>query len=258
MTKAKIFQLDEQTLDQQLHYLRMHYIKEHYAQLATEGARRSEPPLQYLSRLIEGEYQRTSDNRAQRRIKQAKFPLLKTVDDFQWSFPKTINREQILDLFRMEFIKQRQNVILLGGVGVGKTHISLALGHQACLNGYSVLFTTAIDIVNSLAAAQQAGRLKTELRRYTRPALLIIDELGYLPIDKFGADILFQVISHRYEQGSILLTTNKPFKTWGELFGNDSTLASAVLDRLLHHAQTSVIEGESYRMKDRQKPTSEE
>ncbi len=257
MTKTKPFQLDEQTLDQQLHYLRMHYIKEYYAQLATEGARRSEPPLQYLTRLIDGEYQRTSDNRAQRRIKQAKFPLLKTIDDFQWSFPQSINREQILDLFRLEFIKQRQNVILLGGVGVGKTHISLALGHQACLNGHSVLFTTAIDIVNTLGAAQQAGRLKTELRRYTRPALLIIDELGYLPIDKFGADILFQVISQRYEQGSIMLTTNKPYKTWGELFGNDSTLASAVLDRLLHHAQTSVIEGESYRMKDRQKSVSE-
>lgn len=253
MTKQKTnaFKLDEQTLNNQLKYLRLHYIKEHYSQVATEGAQRAEPPLQLLARLIDGEYARTRDNRAQRRIKQAKLPLIKNIDDFLWSFPKSINREMILDLFRLEFIEQKQNVILLGGVGVGKTHISLALGRHACLQGHTVLFTTAIDIVNSLSAAQHAGRFKNELRKFTRPALLIIDELGYLPIDKFGADILFQVISQRYEQGSIMLTTNKPFKKWAELFGNDSTLASAVLDRLLHHARPILIEGDSYRMKDR-------
>ncbi len=245
------FVLDEDTLNNQLAYLRLHDIHEHYLKQASVGARRSESPLQYLSRLIDGEYQRTKDNRAQRRIKQAKFPLLKMIDEFQWTFPKSINREMVLDLFRFDFIEQKQNVILLGGVGVGKTHISLALGHRACLSGHTVLFTTAIDIVNSLSAAQHAGRFKTELRKFTRPALLIIDELGYLPIDKFGADILFQVISQRYEQGSIMLTTNKAFKNWAELFGNDSTLASAVLDRLLHHSRTILIEGDSYRMKDR-------
>jgi len=251
MTKASPFVLDEITLNRQLQYLRLQYIHEHYAAMALESAQRHEPVQQYLARMIDGEYLRAQDRRAARRIKEARLPLIKSMDDFQWSFPRSIDRELVLDLFRLKFIEHKQNVILLGGVGVGKTHISLALGHEACLAGHSVLFTTAIDIVNTLVAAQNAGRFKYELRKYIRPGLLIIDELGYLPIDKFAADILFQVISQRYEQGSILLTTNKPFKNWAELFGNDSTLASAVLDRLLHHSQTILIDGQSFRMKDR-------
>ena len=114
-----------------------------------------------------------------------------------------------------------------------------------------MLFTTAVDIINTLTAAQIAQRLRPELKRYTRPELLIVDELGYLPIDKLGADLLFQVFSQRYEHGSIILTTNKPYKQWPSIFNNDATLASAVLDRILHHAESVVIEGPSYRMKDR-------
>lgn len=243
--------VNEQALKKQLDYLKWHYIRDHYSQQATHIAKQSGSPLQYLAHLVDGEYHRVQDNRALWRIKEAKLPLVKSMDQFEWDFPSSINRDMITDLFRMEFIQKKHNVILLGGVGVGKTHISLALGREACLRGHSVLFTTAIDIVNTLSAAQKAGRFKQELRKLTSKKLLIIDELGYLPIDKFGADSLFQVISQRYEQGSILLTTNKPFKHWAELFGNDATLASAVLDRLLHHAQTIVIEGESFRMKDR-------
>ena len=138
----------------------------------------------------------------------------------------------------------------LGGVGLGKTHLASALAHEACLHGHSVLFTTAVDIINTLTAAQTVGRLKNELKRYLKPTILAVDELGYLPIDKSGADLLFQVISQRYEQGSILLTTNQPYKHWPKIFNNDSTLTSAVLDRLLHHAETVIIEGKSYRMKD--------
>jgi DNA replication protein DnaC len=135
-------------------------------------------------------------------------------------------------------------------VGLGKTHLATALGYTACLQGYSVLFASAIDVINTLSAAKGAGRLKAELKQYTKPALLILDELGYLPIDKAGADLLFQVISRRYEQGSIVLTSNRAFKEWPKIFNNDSTLTAAILDRLLHHAETVIIEGKSFRMKD--------
>ena len=134
---------------------------------------------------------------------------------------------------------------------MGKTHLATALGRHACEQGHTVLFTTAVDIVNTLAAAQAAQRLRAELRRYTRPEVLVVDELGYLPIDKLGADLLFQVFSQRYENGSTVLTTNKTYKHWPEIFNNDAALTSAVLDRVLHHAETIIIDGSSYRMKER-------
>jgi DNA replication protein DnaC len=128
--------------------------------------------------------------------------------------------------------------------------LSIALGRAACLNGHSVLFTTAVDIINTLAAAQSAGRLKREFQRYLKPAVLIVDELGYLPIDKHGADLLFQIISQRYERAPMVITTNRAYKHWSQIFNNDSTLTSAILDRVLHHADTVIIEGKSFRMKD--------
>ena len=155
------------------------------------------------------------------------------------------------DLFRLKFVEEKSNVIFVGTVGLGKSHLAVALGYQACLQGKRVLFASAIDIVNTLTVAQNTGMLKAALKKYATPAILIIDELGYLPIDRKGGDLLFQVITQRYEQGSIILTTNKPFKQWPEIFDNDSTLASAVLDRLLHHVTSVLIEGKSYRMKDR-------
>ncbi len=173
------------------------------------------------------------------------------MDQFRWSWPKKINRLQVQNIFRLNFIKDNGNVIFLGGVGLGKTHLATALGHTACLRGYTVLFTTAIDVINSLCAAQNAGRFQAELKKYLRPDLLILDELGYLPIDKTGADLLFQIISHRYERGAMVVTSNRAFKQWPEIFNNDSILTSAILDRLLHHAETVLVEGKSYRMKDR-------
>jgi DNA replication protein DnaC len=134
---------------------------------------------------------------------------------------------------------------------IGKTHLATALGYAACQHGYSVLFANAIDAINTLSAAQAQGALKTQLKRYLSPALLILDEVGYLPIDQRGADLLFQVISQRYERGSMVITSNKAFKQWPSIFNGDSTITSAVLDRLLHHAETVIIEGSSYRMKDR-------
>jgi DNA replication protein DnaC len=159
---------------------------------------------------------------------------------------------EIQNLFRLNFIEEQANVIFLGGVGLGKTHLSIALGHTACLRGHSVLFATAVDIINSLNAAYVHGGLKRELRRYVKPRVLIVDELGYLPVDKQGADALFQIISQRYEHGPTIISSNRAFKHWAEIFNHDSTLTSALLDRLLHHAETVVIEGKSYRMKDQE------
>jgi len=204
----------------------------------------------YLDHLLEGECQRRQTHAIARRIQKARFPVRKELADFNWNWPNKINRAQVQDLCRLEFVPTCANVIFVGGVGLGKTHLATALGQRACEAGHSVLFTTAVGMVNTLSAAHASQRLRQELRRYKRPALLIIDELGYLPIDKLGADLLFQVFSERYERGSIVLTTNKAYKNWPSIFNNDSTLASAVLDRLLHHAESVLIEGKSWRMKN--------
>ena len=149
-------------------------------------------------------------------------------------------------------VREKQpSVIFVGGVGLGKSHLAVALGHAACLQGHSVLFTTAVEAINSLIAAQAQYRLKAELKKFLSPTILVCDELGYLPIDKTGADLLFQIISGRYEKGSTIITTNQIYKNWSRIFNNDATITSAVLDRLLHHAETVLIEGKSYRMKDR-------
>ena len=199
--------------------------------------------LRSVSRLIEGEALARMDRATQKRLRAARFPVLKTLEQFDLSWPRKFNRAQVQNLFRLAWIPERANVLFLGGVGLGKTHLAFALGHAACLAGHTVLFTTAVDILNVLAAAQTVGRLKAELQRFLKPAVLVIDELGYLPIDKTGADLLFQVFSHRYERGSLVVTTNQPYKHWARLFNNDSTITSVVLERVLHRAETIVVEG---------------
>jgi DNA replication protein DnaC len=233
-----------------LHYLKLAFMAQHYAELATQAAQKMWPHVDYLARLVEGEAHLRRDRATQSRIRLARFPVIKTFEQFRWDWPTRINRLQVQNHFRLAFLQEKANLILLGGVGLGKTHLATALGYTACLQGYSVLFASAIDVINTLSAAKGAGRLKAELKKYTKPALLILDELGYLPIDKAGADLLFQVISLRYEQGSIVLTSNRAFKEWPKIFNNDSTLTAAILDRLLHHAETVIIEGKSFRMKD--------
>jgi DNA replication protein DnaC len=240
----------ETRLNEQLGALRLLTVQEHYAALAGEAAQKQWTHVDYLARLIEGEAQRRQELAIQRRIAAARFPCIKTLDQFDWNWPKKINRTQVQNLFRLAFLPEKANVVFMGGVGLGKSHLASALGYAACLAGHAVLFTTAVDIINTLTAAQAAYRLKAELKRLLAPRILCIDEVGYLPIDKTGADLLFQVISQRYERGSIVLTTNQPYKHWARIFNNDSTLTSAVLDRLLHHADTVIIEGKSYRMKD--------
>ena len=250
MNSNKTLTSDEKNLPQQLQYLKLSSFLQQYDAAAQHAVQQHWTHIQYLSELTQTEVNLRRDRAIQRRIKLARFPVLKTLDSFDWNWPKKINRLQVQDLFRLAFMETKSNVIFLGGVGLGKTHLSTALAYQACLKGHSVLFASAIDIINTLSSAQSAGRLKTDMKKYCNPDLLFIDELGYLPVDRKGADLLFQVISQRYERGSIILTTNKQFKKWPEIFNNDSTLTSAVLDRLLHHAETVVVEGKSYRMKD--------
>lgn len=227
-------------------------IREHYHALAQAAAEQGWSHLDYLKRLIEGEIARRDEKSLERRIRHAHFPLPKTLDQFDWNWPEKINRPQILNLFHLAFIEQKSNAIFLSSTpGLGKTHLSIALGRTACHAGHSVLFTTAIDMIQTLSAATAigAGELKTTMQRYLKPSLLICDEVGYLPIDKLGADLLFQIVSQRYERGSIAMTTNRSFKNWAEIFNNDSTLTSALLDRLLHHAEVAIIEGDSFRAK---------
>lgn len=242
------------SLPEHLKELQLVWCLQHHEELAEQAAQQGWSHADHLERLLEGECHRRRENRIQRRLQSARFPVPKTLDAFDWSWPKKLDRTHVMDLMRLAFLDTKTNVILLGGVGLGKSHVATAVGRQACLEGHSVLWTTAIEMVNALVAAHAAQRLRQELKKYLAPDLLILDELGYLPIDKQGADLLFQVVSARYERGSILLTTNRPFKQWAAIFNNDNTLASAVLDRLLHHAQTLVIEGQSYRMKDQINP----
>ena len=234
-------------LHEHLNYLKLYAMLDHYESLANEIIEKHRSPVDYLSQLIEHEVHRRQDRAFQRRIKAARIPIIKTLENFQWDWPTKIDRLKIQNLFRLNFVETHHNIIFIGGVGLGKSHLATALAYNACIQGHSVLFTTAVDAINNLVAAQAAGRLKMELRKYLKPALLILDEIGYIPIDKLGADLLFQIVSQRYEKGSIIVTTNRPYKKWSDTFNNDTTLTSAMLDRLLHHSETVVIQGRSYR-----------
>jgi DNA replication protein DnaC len=241
---------DNEGLTKQLQRLQLPYIRDNYHELAQTSAEQQWGHIDYLQRLVDGEFDRREEKSLERRLRAARLPLAKSLDQFVWSWPTKINRLQIQNLFRLGFIEQKSNAIFLGAVGLGKTHLSIAIARTACVRGHCVLFTTAIDIIHTLAAATAVGALKRAMQRYLKPALLVIDEIGYLPIDKLGADLLFQIISERYERGAIIMTTNRAFKNWPEIFNNDATLTSALLDRLLHHAEIVVLEGLSYRAKD--------
>ena len=239
-----------ETMEQQMSYLKLHYMSENYDETVQQALKEKWSHIDCISSLVAGEAAARWDRSTQRRVTMARFPVIKTVEQFKWSWPTNIDRLGIQNLFHLKFIANKENIIFIGSVGVGKSHLATALGYAACLKGHSVLFTTAIDVINAMSAAKTAGKLKTELKRYLRPEILILDELGYLPIDKHGANLLFQVISHRYERGSMIITSNRAYKHWMKIFDNDATLTSAILDRLLHHSETNLIEGPSYRMKD--------
>ena len=194
-----------------------------------------------------------SDARACDTIQRlAGFPNRKTIDAFDFSFQPSVNKKQVAELASCAFVERADNVILLGPPGVGKTHLAISLGVEASKRRLSVKFTTAARLVASLAEARTAGTFSRRLMGFVRPSLLIVDEVGFLPLDASEASLLFEVVCRRYERGSIVLTTNKAYKHWPEIFHNDSVLATAVLDRLIHHADTVTVTGKSYRMEDQQ------
>jgi len=238
-------------LTEVLRRLSLTTIAQHYEEIARDSSREGVSHVEYLRRLAEAEASARYERSVQRRTKAAHLPVLKTLEQFNWGWPSKINRAQIQDLFRLRFIEQNTNVVFIGGVGLGKTHLAVALAHTACLHNVPTLFAPAVEIVNTLSAAQATHTLPKALKTYVAPRLLVIDELGYLPMDKRGADLLFQVISARYERGAIIITTNTAYKQWPRIFNNDATLTTAILDRLVHHCETVTIEGKSYRMKDK-------
>ena len=240
---------DHQQIQTHCKNLKLPWMLEHYEALHAQALRKKTGSLEYLAELLAGEAQRRYERAIERRIKAARFPVLKTLESFNWQWPKEIDRDQVEHLASLRFIEHKHNAVLLGPVGVGKTHLATAIALKACRQGHKVLYVNAIEAINDLITAQKQGQLKQALRRYTNIELLVLDEIGYLPIDKNGADLLFQIISARYERGSLLLTTNKAFKDWPTIFAGDSTLTSAVLDRLLHHCETVVIQASSYRMR---------
>jgi DNA replication protein DnaC len=234
------------TLRDNLLSLRLSYLLENAASAAEQAAGNGSGHLQYLQELIAGEVALRHDRSVQRRIRDARFPVIKTMAGWDWNWPK-VNRMQVEHLLELDFINTCSNVVFAGPTGVGKSHLAIALGYAACLRGHSVLFAAAIDVVNRLSVAESNHQLAREIKRYQSPQILLIDELGYLPLDKRGAELLFQVITKRYERGSIIITTNIAFKDWPRIFAGDATMTSALLDRLLHHAQPVIIEGDSYR-----------
>jgi DNA replication protein DnaC len=236
---------------QHLAELKLTRIAETYREVLDEAARKNSPTLDILAALIADEVAARRERALQRRIQYAKLPPRKTLAGYDFNFPKRIPKQKLLRLFDCEFVARFECAVLIGPTGTGKSHLLSALGYTACERGISVHYTRVIDMLNTLTTAQINGTLDRVLRTYVRPSLLLLDELGYLPIDKRGANLLFQVVAARYESGAIVLTTNRPFRDWGQTFDVDNTLATAMIDRLMHHGEAIVIQGDSYRQKDK-------
>jgi DNA replication protein DnaC len=244
-------------LDRNLAELKLLEIAKSYRELLDEAARNGNSMLEVLAMLIGMEQTARQQRALERRLRQARLPKHKTLAEYDFNFPKRIPKAAILRLFDCDFIERHGCAVMMGPTGTGKSHLLTALGYTATERGYSVRHTRAVDMINHLTTAQINGLLGKALKTYVRPSLLLLDELGYLPIDKRGADLLFQVVAARYESGSIVLSTNRPFREWGALFDVDNTLATALIDRLMHHGEVIVIQGASYRMKDKDSnPTS--
>jgi DNA replication protein DnaC len=238
-------------LDRDLADLKLLEMAKHYREVLDEAARKGSSMLEVLRTLVGMEQTARQQRALERRLRQARLPKQKTLADYDFTFPKRLPKTAIVRLFDCEFISQHGCAVLIGPTGTGKTHLLTALGYTAAERGYSVRYTRVVDLLNQLTTAQINGRLADALKTYVRPQLLLLDELGYLPIDKRGADLLFQVVAARYETGSIVLTTNRTFREWGTLFDVDNTMATALIDRLMHHGEALVIHGGSYRMKDK-------
>jgi DNA replication protein DnaC len=208
--------------------------------------------MEILDHLLSEEVKSKRSHRYETKLKYAGFPFRKTMEEFDFSFQKSIDKSVIDDLMTLRFIHNRENVVFLGPPGVGKTHLSVALGMRALQEDFSTYYIPAVKLVQSLRKEYQRERLNILLGSYSRYALMTVDEVGYLPLNREESNLLFQLVSYRYEKASTVFTSNKSFSEWGEVIG-DQVMASAILDRILHHCVTVNIKGESYRLKDRRK-----
>ena len=237
-------------IDTHLKELSLRAMTDSYKDLAIKASKSKLTYEEYLALLLEMEINRKKESTINSKLIKSKFSYLKTIEEFDFSFQPNIKETELINLCSMDFIEQKSNVIFLGPPGVGKTHLSIALGVKACTNRYRVLFITVQKLLEDLMLSQHDGSLIERLMFYSRLHLLIIDELGYMPIPREQANLLFQLVSSRYEKGSIILTSNYNFDEWGKVF-EDSVVATAIIDRMIHHAKIFYINGSSYRLKDK-------
>jgi DNA replication protein DnaC len=244
-----------ENLDQYLHTLKLPSMRASYKKEAEESLKRGDSYEAFLYRLSEEEILGRLTRQVQTLIKKAHFPSLKTLENFDFTALPSLDKKKVMDLLRGDYLEKAENILALGNAGTGKTHLAIALGLEACQKGHSVLFKTAAHLVHELTEAHDAKRLLNLQAKLKAQKLLIIDELGYVPFSKTGAELLFEVLSARYEQGALIITSNLPFEEWPQVFGC-SRLTGALLDRLTHHVHILEMNGPSHRLGDRSAPST--
>lgn len=232
--------------------MKLEHLEAQLDSVCEQAAKRELDYKAFLTEALGTEWRGRALKGTEIRLKQARFPVMKTLDAFDFAFQPSIDRQVVRELAGLAFLERAENVILLGPPGVGKTHLAIGLGVKACEGGHRVLFLTMEELLGRLKRALTEQRLTQTLQQLTYPKLLILDEIGYLPMNREEASLFFRILARRYEKASLVLTSNKSFLDWGEIFG-DQVLATAILDRLLHHATTLNIKGDSYRLKDKRK-----
>jgi DNA replication protein DnaC len=235
-----------------LEKLKMDHLEAQLDAVCEQSAQRGEDFKTFLAKALATEWQGRYQRGIEARLRQARFPWIKTLDQFDFDFQPSLDRRQVRELSGLSFVERSHNVIILGPPGVGKTHLAIGLGVKAVEAGYSVLFLTLEALMIRLTKALNENRLERSLQQLIYPKVLIIDELGYLPLSRIEASLFFRLVARRYERASMIVTSNKSFLDWGEIF-NDPVLATAVLDRLLHYSSTLNIKGDSYRLKEKRR-----